>query len=90
MITIQAVRWLVTSFFARGAGLTIVCHARKTRDKERQIIKTNMAARGFFRAWLFLSCFKRNSRISETVSTSTILVNSLCSREIVSGVQCVV
>ena len=47
-----------------------------------------MAARGFFRARLLLSCFKRNSRISETVSISTTLVNSLYSRQIVSGVQC--
>ena len=47
-----------------------------------------MAARGFFRARLLLSCFKRNSRISETVSTSTTLVNSSYSRQIVSGVQC--
>ena len=64
-------------------------HARKTRDKERLIVKTkNMAARGFFRARLLLSCFKRNSRISGTVSTSATLVNSLCLRQIVSGVQC--
>ena len=47
-----------------------------------------MAARSFFRARLLLSCFKRNSRISETVSTSTTSVNSLYSRKIVSGVQC--
>ena len=77
-----------TRFLARGAGLTIVRHARKTREKERLKIKTNMAARGFFLARLLLSCFKRISRISETVSTSTTSVNSLCSRQIVSGVQC--
>ena len=77
-----------TSFLARGAGLTIVSHARKTRDKERLKIKTNMAAPGFFPARILLSSFKRISRISETVSTSTTLVNSLCSRQIVSGVQC--
>ena len=47
-----------------------------------------MAARGFFRARLLLSCFKRNSRISETVYTRTTLVNSLYSRPIVFGVQC--
>ena len=62
-----------TSFLARGAR-----HSCVTR--ERQIIKTNMAASGFFRARLLLSCFKRNSRISETVPTSTTLVNSLCPR----------
>ena len=48
-----------TSFLARGAGLTIVCHARKTRAKEGLQIKTNMAARGFFPARLLLSCFIR-------------------------------
>ena len=62
-----------TGFLARGAR-----HSCVTRD--RQIMKTNMAARGFFCARLLLSCFKRNSRISETVSTSTTLVNSLCPR----------
>ena len=46
--------------------MTIVRYARKTRDKERIKIKTNMAARSFFPARLLLSCFKRISRISET------------------------
>ena len=30
-----------------------------------------MAARGYFRARFLLYCFKRNSRITETVFTST-------------------
>ena len=47
-----------------------------------------MAARGFFRARFLLYCFKRNSHISETVFTSTTLVDSLYSRKRVSGVQC--
>ena len=41
-----------TSFLARGTGLTIVRHARKTREKEKPKIETNMAARGFFPARL--------------------------------------
>ena len=77
-----------TSFLARGGSLTIARHARKTRDKKRLKIRTNMAARGVFPARLLLSCFKQISRISETVSTITTLVNSLCSRQIVSSVQC--
>ena len=63
-----------TSFLARG-----VVHEKN---------KTNMAARGFFRARLLLSSFKRNLRISETAYIRTTLVNFLYSRQIVSGVQC--
>ena len=43
---------------------------------------------GFFRARLFLSCFKRNSLISGSVSTRTTLDNPLYPRQIVSRVQC--
>ena len=45
-------RWLVPVFLTRGAGLTIVRHARKTGEKERLKIKTNMAACSFFSARL--------------------------------------
>ena len=77
-------RWLVP-VSSREVQVAIARHARDTRAKEardlkKRKIKTNMAARGFFRARLLLSCFKRNSRISETVYTSTTLVNSLYSR----------
>ena len=81
-----------TSFLARGVVHYRASRARDTRERgarfKRRKIKTNMAARGFFRARLLLSCFKRNSRISETVYTRKTLVNSLHSRQIVSGVQC--
>ena len=79
------------SFLSRGA-VHDVRHERGTRERgarfKRRKIKTNIAARGFFRARLLLSCFKQNSRISETVSTRTTLVNSLYSRQLVSRAQC--
>ena len=77
------------SFLARR-HVTIVRHAGETRDRgaklarKRQEIKTNMAARGFFRARLLLSLFKRNSRISmQDCITSTTSVNSLNSTKTV-------
>ena len=81
-----------TSFLTRGAGHYRLSRARDTRERgarfKRQNFKTNMAACGFFRARLFLSCFKRNSLISGSVSTRTTLDNPLYPRQIVSRVQC--
>ena len=81
-----------TSFLARGAGRYRLSRARGTRERgarfKRQNFKTNMAARGFFRARLFLSCFRRNWLISGSVPTRTTLDNPLYPRQIVSRVQC--
>ena len=71
-----------------GEHVTTVRHARETRDKEARKKQNEYGGARLFRARLLLSYFKRSLRKSETVSTSTTPVKSLCSRQIVSGVQC--
>ena len=81
-----------TSFLARGvdhhrASRVSNTHDRGARFKTRKT-KTNMAARGFFRARSLLYCWRRNSHIKEALPARTTLVNSVYLRKIVSGIQC--
>jgi len=47
-----------------------------------------MKARGFFRPRSLLYSWRRNSHIKEALPARTTLVNSVCLRKIVSGIQC--